>query len=108
MSMKNPPTPAGIEPATFQFVSQCLNHCSTAVLDCLKEQLMHCEFTELVGNLLMYYVEYCKAGTEQVAKQLSIPDRKIFSKSSQHQDWPMGPTGFHCSSGMNMTIPLIF
>ena len=31
MVMKNPMTPAGIEPATFQFVAQHLNHCATAV-----------------------------------------------------------------------------
>jgi len=31
MSMKNPVTPAGIEPATFQFVAQYLNHCATAI-----------------------------------------------------------------------------
>ena len=31
MSMKNPLTPAGIEPATFRFVAQRLNHCATAV-----------------------------------------------------------------------------
>jgi len=31
MSIKNPPTPAGIEPATFRFVAQHLNHCATAV-----------------------------------------------------------------------------
>jgi len=31
MSMKNPVTPAGIEPATFRFVAQHLNHCATAV-----------------------------------------------------------------------------
>ena len=31
MSMKNPLTPAGIEPATFRFVAQYLNHCATAV-----------------------------------------------------------------------------
>ena len=31
--MKNPLTPAGIEPATFQFVAQHLNHCATAVPD---------------------------------------------------------------------------
>ena len=31
MSMKNPITPAGIEPATFRFVAQHLNHCATAV-----------------------------------------------------------------------------
>jgi hypothetical protein len=29
--MKNPPTIAGIEPATFRFVAQHLNHCDTAV-----------------------------------------------------------------------------
>ena len=28
MSMKNPLTPAGIEPATFRFVAQNLNHCA--------------------------------------------------------------------------------
>jgi len=31
MSMKNPLTPAGVEPATFRFVAQHLNHCATAV-----------------------------------------------------------------------------
>ena len=31
MSMKNPLTPAGIEPATFRFVAQHLNHCATEV-----------------------------------------------------------------------------
>ena len=29
--MKNPLTQAGIEPATFRFVAQHLNHCTTAV-----------------------------------------------------------------------------
>ena len=29
--MKNEMTPAGIEPATFPFVAQHLNHCATAV-----------------------------------------------------------------------------
>jgi hypothetical protein len=27
----NPVTPSGIEPATFRFISQRLNHCATAV-----------------------------------------------------------------------------
>ena len=31
MSMKNPLTPAGIEPATFRILTQHLNHCATAV-----------------------------------------------------------------------------
>ena len=30
MSMKNPLTQPGIEPATFRFVAQHLNHCATA------------------------------------------------------------------------------
>ena len=31
ISTKNPLTPTGIEPATFRFVAQNLNHCATAV-----------------------------------------------------------------------------
>ena len=31
MSMKYPLTPAVIEPATFRFVAERLNHCATAV-----------------------------------------------------------------------------
>jgi len=36
--MKNPLTPAGIEPATFRFVAQRLNHCATAVFPGGKER----------------------------------------------------------------------
>jgi len=32
--MKNPLTPAEIEPATFRFVAQHLNNCATAVPKC--------------------------------------------------------------------------
>jgi hypothetical protein len=32
MSMKNPLTPAGIEPATFQFLAQHLNHCALPLI----------------------------------------------------------------------------
>jgi len=35
--MKNPITPAGIEPATFRFVAQHLNHCATAVPPDIKD-----------------------------------------------------------------------
>jgi len=34
MSMKNPLTPAGIEPATFRFVAQHLNHCLHYLQNC--------------------------------------------------------------------------
>jgi len=53
MSMKNPLTPAGIEPATFRFVAQHLNHCATAVLELenicyvLTENILY-----LIGNLI--------------------------------------------------------
>jgi len=37
--MKNPLTPAGIEPATFRFVAQHLDHCATAVPSVLLRML---------------------------------------------------------------------
>ena len=41
---KIPMTPAGIEPATFQFVAQLLNHCATAVTkECISR---NCLFSE--------------------------------------------------------------
>ena len=39
--MKNPMTPAAIEPATFRFVAQHLNHCATAVLHTLARYVKH-------------------------------------------------------------------
>jgi hypothetical protein len=33
-------TPSGIDPATFRFVGQCLNHCATA---CPRSILVHSE-----------------------------------------------------------------
>jgi len=55
MSMKNPLTPSGIEPATFQFVAQHLNHCATAVPHSMytytyasKSQNIHLLWPELV------------------------------------------------------------
>ena len=49
MSMKNPLTPAGIEPATFRFVAQHLNHCATAVpsVNTLQENIQTILYTEL-------------------------------------------------------------
>jgi len=51
MSMKNSLTPAGIEPATFRFVAQQLNHCATAVPD-VQGYLLY---------LFIYYIEYIAA-----------------------------------------------
>ena len=36
INKKNPLTPAGIEPATFRFVAQHLNHCATAVSNTIR------------------------------------------------------------------------
>jgi len=46
MSMKNPLTPAGIEPPTFRFVARHLNHCATAVP--LRRVLPHTNVTEVL------------------------------------------------------------
>ena len=43
--MKNPLTPAGIEPATFRFVAQHLNHCATAVPQ------VSCIFIKMKGQM---------------------------------------------------------
>ena len=48
--MKNPVTPAGIEPATFRFVAQHLNHCAMTKtmyfqkIDALKYEVMSDKF----------------------------------------------------------------
>ena len=58
MSMKNPLTLAGIEPATFRFVAQHLNHCATAVPHSLLVRCLNplnaelhpiCHFLALLG-----------------------------------------------------------
>ena len=49
MSMKNPLTPAGIEPATFRFVAQHLNHCATAVPNHL-----YCFYISKPGDQIKY------------------------------------------------------
>jgi len=36
--MKNPLTPAGIEPTTFRFAAQRLNHCANAVFSITEEE----------------------------------------------------------------------
>jgi len=67
MSMKNPLTPAGIQPATFRFVAQHLNHCATAVqilnynlLIIVSNIQSHVEIKDLimwkVCRIVLYYV----------------------------------------------------
>jgi len=47
--MKNRLTPAGIEPATFRFVAQHLNHCATAVPS---EYYVHASIQYLTVDIL--------------------------------------------------------
>jgi len=66
--MKNPLTPAGIEPATFRFVAQHLNHCATAVpiyMACMK-------------SLVPYNVKKLQATCNIFGL---INDVKVFSRS---------------------------
>jgi len=53
--MKNPLTPAGIEPATFRFVAQHLNHCGTAVP--LQNAVCFIILTYLVTVLFTFYIQ---------------------------------------------------
>jgi len=54
MSMENSLTAAGIEPATFRFVAQHLNHCATAVPNYKKRihilQAMRLHFVDLISS----------------------------------------------------------
>ena len=47
--MKNPLTLAGIEPATFQFAAQHLNHCATPV-PLVRLKQFHAILTETLGE----------------------------------------------------------
>ena len=67
--MKNPLTPAGIEPATFRFVAQHLNHCATAVPSVIKVQ----EHVHLqVGTEIAFY-EKCNDTGVTLSPSLQQP-----------------------------------
>ena len=49
-------TPAGIEPATFLFVAQHLNHCATAVLASLLYVLEETDVIEFAQILFVLFI----------------------------------------------------
>jgi len=52
--MENPLTPAGIEPATYSFVAQHLNHCATAVSPRISK--VGISLRGFLGNLDVQYI----------------------------------------------------
>jgi len=47
--MKNPLTPAGIEPATFRFIAQHFNHCATAVPVLIEKGVLFLRFSGIAA-----------------------------------------------------------
>jgi len=89
MSIKNPLTSAGIEPETFRFVAQHLNHCATAVppyaLVMSEILLIIFHSYKISHNILqnrvevnMYKCEGEKQETEELPKQRSFTVCFIF------------------------------
>ena len=54
--MKNPLKPAGIEPATFRFVAQHINHCATAVPKSNPQPPVILFKDQFIFLLYLYYV----------------------------------------------------
>ena len=72
MSMKNLLTPAGIEPATFRFVAQHLNHCATAV------HIHHVTVPNTVGNCNITVLYYNLR--EPTSYLRSVVDRNVVTR----------------------------
>jgi len=67
MSMKNPLTPAGIEPATFRFVAQHLNHYATAVPNMIyRGGYMYIRCIYITINVLMSSNWSCIATSDSI------------------------------------------
>ena len=73
--MKNPLTPSGIEPATFRFVADRLNHCATAVPNnsmylmyptavvfCRKYTFIHFTFLESISYFCYVFRRFLRGG----------------------------------------------
>jgi len=56
MSMKNPLTPAGIEPAAFRFVAQHLNHCATTVPYYMDVQILYHGYVEYINLMELHHL----------------------------------------------------
>ena len=76
--MKNPLTLAGIEQATFRFVTQHLNHCATAVSIPTSRESMFMGIVQTVDNVGTH--------VDSVASSaLSMTSSKLCDTSSQYQ-----------------------
>ena len=95
MMMKNPLTPAGIEPATLRFVAQHLNHCATAVQEyvillafpqqkLIRERasvLCLCKFPVLLSTSLVLYnnfIEYQFGTIQQFSRRFTSRILKLW------------------------------
>jgi len=82
MSMKNPLTPSGIEPATFRFIVQHLNHCAVVfnnflivpfVFDAETRCCLQC-FCNSTKNIHCW-----KPWRNKVTTELSVPETLVLS-----------------------------
>jgi len=74
-------TPAGIEPATFRFVAQHLNHCATAVSKFIKNKIvLFAIYIDWRGNKQLnkkqFICQFCYSGIV-LAEGLEIRLRKL-------------------------------
>jgi len=79
---KIPMTPSGIEPATFRFVVQRLNHCATAVPQTVLISLYSINW--LVSVTQTHYVHY-EVGNES----LNIIEVNLILQSFTPETWPV-------------------
>jgi hypothetical protein len=75
-------TPPGIEPATFRFVAQYLNHCATGVELCMYcIQLHNTENTSQCGDVLLGVLTF----TSHLREEISWYG--IYEPSSEEKMW---------------------
>ena len=79
-------TPAGIEPATFWFVAQHLNHCATAVPQCMYMDIYIILITSNHKNITVIMLSHA-----------FFYFKPIFISDSQGQETKLSPISSHCS-----------